>query len=82
METPKLDQNSNNHSQTTSMLDMQNKLQEVISPSSSKPEDEDDYYMENEVEDMYALHDAMSKSDDVSTSSIPMAHKEYEKILR
>jgi len=38
--------------------------------------------MENDAEDMYALHDAMSKSDDVSTSSIPMAHKEYEKILR
>jgi len=46
METPKLDQNSNNHSQTTSMLDMHNKLKEVVSPSSSKPEDEDDYYME------------------------------------
>jgi len=38
--------------------------------------------MENDAEDMYALHEAMSKSDDVSTSSIPMAHKEYEKILR
>jgi len=38
--------------------------------------------MENEADDMYALQEAMSKSDDVSTSSIPMAHKEYEKILR
>ena len=63
------------------MLEMQNKLQEVVSPSSSKPEDEEDYYMENDAEDMYALQE-MSKSDDVSTSSIPMAHKEYEKILR
>lgn len=73
-----------NQSQTTSILELQNKLQEVISPSSSKPDDEDDeYYQEHEDGQVYHINpDEMSRSDDISTASIPMAHREYEKILR
>lgn len=69
-----------NQSQTTSLALIQNKLKEVVSPSSSKPEDDDEYYMENEEEELYQLNEA--HSDDVSATSIPMAHREYEKILR
>lgn len=57
-------------------------MKEVVSPSSSKPEDDDDYYMENEEDELYGLGDQQSRSDDVSAASIPMAHREYEKILR
>jgi len=49
----------------------------VISPSSSKPED-DDYDPEIDED---GLHMGES-SDDNSAVSIPMAHREYEKILR
>lgn len=59
---------------------MHKKLKEVVSPSSSKPEEDDEYYMENDVDELYQLNEA--NSDDVSAASIPMAHKEYEKILR
>jgi len=53
----------------------------VISPSSSKPEDEDEYYQEHEDDHMYNINpDDASQSD--SCVSIPMAHREYEKILR
>lgn len=69
-----------NQSQTTSMFEMHKKLKEVVSPSSSKPEDDDEYYLENEVDELYNLNEA--NSDDVSAVSIPMAHREYEKILR
>jgi len=51
-----------------------------VSPSSSKPEDDDEYYMENDEDELYQLNEA--HSDDVSATSIPMAHREYEKILR
>lgn len=34
---------------------MHKKLKEVVSPSSSKPDDEEDYYMENEVDELYKL---------------------------
>lgn len=44
-----------NQSHTTSILEMQKKLKEVVSPSSSKPDDEEDYYMENEVDELYKL---------------------------
>lgn len=57
-------------------------MKEVVSPSSSKPEDDDDYYMENEEDELDNLNDQHSRSDDVSAVSIPMAHREYEKILR
>jgi len=52
----------------------------VISPSSSKPEEEEDedYYMENEEGEMYNAEEASGSS----AASIPMAHREYEKILR
>ena len=69
-----------NQSQTTSMFEMHKKLKEVVSPSSSKPEDDDEYYLENEVDELYNLNEA--NSDDASAVSIPMAHREYEKILR
>jgi len=59
---------------------MQKKLKEVVSPSSSKPEEDEEYYLENEVDELYNLNEA--NSDDASAASIPMAHKEYEKILR
>lgn len=36
--------------------------------------------MENEVDELYKLQEA--NSDEVSATSIPMAHREYEKILR
>lgn len=77
----KVDAIGTNQSQTTSILEMQNKLKEVVSPSSSKPEEDDDYYLENEDDALYHLND-QSRSDDVSAASIPMAHREYEKILR
>lgn len=69
-----------NQSHTTSILEMQKKLKEVVSPSSSKPEEDEEYYLENEVDELYNLNEA--NSDDASAASIPMAHKEYEKILR
>lgn len=62
---------------------MHNKLQGIISPSSSKPGDDDEYYEEAEEGEIYHVNqEKESQSDDVSTASIPMAHKEYEKILR
>ena len=69
---------ANSHS--TSILMMQNKLQEVISPSSSKPDEEDEYYQENEDGHLYQMGD--ESYSEVSLTSIPMAHREYEKILR
>ena len=59
---------------------MKNKLQEVISPSSSKPDEEDEYYQENEDGHLYQMGD--ESYSEVSLTSIPMAHREYEKILR
>lgn len=56
-------------------------MKEVLSPSSSKPEEDDDYYLENDEDGLYQLNEG-SRSDDVSGASIPMAHREYEKILR
>ena len=67
-----------NISQSSSILALLNKLQEVISPSSSKPED-DDYDPEIDED---GLHMDESMSDGNSNVSIPMAHREYEKILR
>ena len=67
-----------NVSQSSSILALQHKLQEVISPSSSKPEDED---YDPEI-DEDGLHEGDSLSDGSSAVSIPMAHREYEKILR
>ena len=58
---------------------MQNKLQEVISPSSSKPDDDDEYFQEED--DLNYEGEELSRSD-ISQASIPMAHREYEKILR
>jgi len=76
----KLNQNSGtNQSQTTSIMEMQNKLQEVMSPSSSKPDDDDDYFQE---EDDVNFDGEEGSRSDISQSSIPMAHREYEKILR
>ena len=60
---------------------MHNKLKEIVSPINSKPEDDDNYYMEHEEDKLYGLNDS-SRSDAVSAASIPMAHREYEKILR
>ena len=50
-----------------------------MSPSSSKPEEED--YDPELDEDGLHLEDE-SQSDAISAVSIPMAHREYEKILR
>jgi len=58
-------------------MEMQHKLQEVLSPSSSKP-DETDYDPEMDDE----LIEDGSQSNDDSQMSIPMAHREYEKIMR
>jgi len=66
------------NSQTTSIMFLQNKLNQVISPSSSKPDD-DDYDPEIDED---GLHMEESQSDLNSAASIPMAHREYEKILR
>jgi len=54
----------------------------VASPSSSKPDDEDDYYQENEDGELYHMQPETETQSEVSTASIPMAHREYEKILR
>ena len=51
----------------------------MISPSSSKPDEEDEYYQEQEDGELYPGEDSNSE---LSTTSIPLAHKEYEKILR
>ena len=59
------------------MIEMHNKLQEVISPSSSKPDDDDEYGLELDED-----HLQEEESHDESAASIPMAHREYEKILR
>lgn len=77
----KLNQKStSNRSETTSMLQMRDKLKEVISPSSSKPDEEDEYYQEHEDDRLYqAGEDSCS---DITGTSIPIAHREYEKILR
>lgn len=48
-------QSLTNESQTTSIRQLQNKLQDVASPSSSKPDDEDDYYQENEDGELYHM---------------------------
>jgi len=54
----------------------------VISPSSSKTDDNDDYFQEGDDLGDYDMNpDDISRSD-VSVASIPMAHREYEKILR
>lgn len=53
----------------------------MCSPSSSKPEDEDDYFQEEEGDEYGNEEEGMSQSQ-ISTASIPMAHREYEKILR
>ena len=37
-----------NQSITTSVLEIQNKLKEVVSPSSSKPDEYDEYYMQTD----------------------------------
>ena len=66
------------NSQTTSIMFLQNKLNQVISPSSPKPDD-DDYDPEIDED---GLHMEESQSDLNSAASIPMAHREYEKILR
>jgi hypothetical protein len=58
---------------------MQNKLKEVASPSSSKDED-DEYY--NEDGDEYNINPDDISQSDITGNSIPMAHREYEKILR
>lgn len=63
-------------SQSSSIVHMQNKLMEVASPSSSKPEDDDEFELEEEQ-----LAEDQSQTID-SEASIPMAHREYEKILR
>lgn len=47
---------------------------EVSSPSSSKQEDEIEFEQEEEIEEESQTID--------SDTSIPMAHREYEKILR
>lgn len=60
---------------------MQNRLQQVVSPSSSKPDEaEDDYYMEDDGEIHHVKEEGTG--DETSNVSIPMAHREYEKILR
>lgn len=66
-------------SNSSSVLELHNKLNEVESPSSSKPDDDDDYGPEMDEEQLAA--DDVSQSMD-SNTSIPMAHREYEKILR
>lgn len=74
-------QSASNQSQTTSMLQMKHKLQEIVSPSSSKADEEDEYYQEQEDEGQLYQPGEDSASD-ISGTSIPMAHREYEKILR
>lgn len=59
------------------MYEMQNKLQQVVSPSSSKPDEDEEYYMEQDDDKLYGAEDESK-----SAVSIPMAHREYEKILR
>lgn len=58
-----------NVSQNTSMRELASKLQGIESPSTSK--DEEQYYTEDPTE-----------QESQSDASIPMAHREYEKILR
>jgi predicted RNase H-like nuclease (RuvC/YqgF family) len=58
---------------------MQDKLKQVISPSSSKG-DEDEYFQEQEDGQLYGPGE--QSISDYSLASIPMAHREYEKILR
>jgi hypothetical protein len=65
-------------SHSSSVLELHNKLNEVESPSSSKPDDDEVYGPEMDEEQ---LADEVSQSMD-SNTSIPMAHREYEKILR
>ena len=79
----KLNQNSmTNDSGTTSIQRLQNKLENVDSPSSSKPEDDDDYYQENEDGEIYHMRPDTETNSEITAASIPMAHREYEKILR
>ena len=51
-----------------------------MSPSSSKPDEEDEYYQEQEEDRLYQPGE--DSASDISGTSIPMAHREYEKILR
>lgn len=52
----------------------------VVSPSSSKPDD--DEYFEEEDEDYLKEVDPDGESIDDSQESLPPAHREYEKVLR
>ena len=55
----------------------------MLSPSSSKADEEDDeYYQEHEDGQVHYMRESESQSDSCSAASIPMAHREYEKILR
>lgn len=66
-----------NHSITSSVVALQNKLQNVQSPSSSKEGEEDDY--DPEIDEDHLGEDGISSD---ASASIPMAHREYEKTLR
>ena len=57
-------------------------MQDVASPSSSKPDDDDDYYQENEDGEIYHMRPETETNSEITAASIPMAHREYEKILR
>ena len=61
------------------MVALQTKLNDVISPSSSKADEDDEYG--NEIDDDQLHADEISSSLN-SQASIPMAHREYEKTLR
>ena len=66
-------------SQSSSIMAMQHKLLEIASPSSSKPDD-DSY--DHEMEENQLLDEEQTISCSDSAASIPMAHREYEKIMR
>ena len=71
--------NTAHNSITSSVVNLQKKLNDVISPSSSKPDEDDDYG--NDIDDDQ-LHAEEVSSSINSHNSIPMAHREYEKTLR
>jgi hypothetical protein len=64
------------HSLSSSVLALQNKLNNVESPSSSK-EGEDDY--DPEIDEDHLGEDGVTSD---ASASIPMAHREYEKTMR
>ena len=61
-------------------MEMLDKLKGVPSPSSSKPEEDDEYYHHEEDDVEYKSKGEAESS--ITATSIPMAHREYEKMLR